>query len=132
MRLVLLILIILFSGCERNTTQPVDKAGELVVLTRTGTITYAVDPTRGASGFDHDLVRMFAQEHGLKVRFIVAANDSEIRRRLKNGEAHLAAAWQVPSDDPELVSSTPYFQSRNILVTHEASLPIAAIGQLAA
>jgi membrane-bound lytic murein transglycosylase F len=109
----------------------VDQAGELVVLTRTGTLTHSVDPTRGTAGFDHDLARMFARELGLKVRFIVAANDSDIRRRLKNGEAHLAAAWQVPSDDPELVSSTPYFQSRNVLVTHEASLPIAAIGQLA-
>jgi membrane-bound lytic murein transglycosylase F len=131
MRLVLLILIILFAGCERKTTPPVDQAGELVVLTRTGTLTHSVDPTRGTAGFDHDLARMFARELGLKVRFIVAANDSDIRRRLKNGEAHLAAAWQVPSDDPELVSSTPYFQSRNVLVTHEASLPIAAIGQLA-
>jgi membrane-bound lytic murein transglycosylase F len=131
MRFVALILAVFIAGCGEPVRQPLNKTDELVILTRQGACTYTLDESGVASGFDHDLVDMLAQELGLKRRFIVAASDADITRRLKNGEAHLAAAWLTPGNDSELGSSTPYFRSRNLLVTHEASLPLSEIGQLA-
>ena len=131
MRLIHLTLALFIAGCGENTQLPLEKTRELVVLTRTGSSTYAVDETGAASGFDYDLARMLADELGLKSRFVVAASDTDILNRLKNGEGHLAAAWQTPIEDPQIRSSTAYFQSRNVLVTHEASLPLTGIRQLA-
>ena len=111
--------------------QPREKLAELVVLTRPGVITYAEDGARGTSGFESDLVRSLAQDLGVKLRIVVAANDAEIHKRLKSNEADLAAAWLVPLDDTHIRSGTPYFQSTNVLVKHEASVPISNIGQLA-
>ena len=43
----------------------------------------------------------------------------------------MAAAWQSPVDDPEIHSSTPYFQDYDVLVSHEAALPLTGIEELA-
>jgi len=131
MRFILLIFAIFVSSCGENIEQAIAKTNELVILTRVGASTYSVDATNGVSGFDHDLARRLADELGLKSRIVVAASDADILHRLKSGEAHLAASWQTPVDDPELRSSAPYFRSHNVLVTHEASLPLASIAQLA-
>jgi len=131
MRLIHLTLALIIAGCGENTQLPLEKTRELVILTRAGSSTYAVDETGVASGFDYDLARMLADELGLESRIVVAASDTDILNRLKNGEGHLAAAWQTPIEDPEIRSSIPYFQSRNVLVTHEASLPFTGIEQLA-
>ncbi|MFZ4536731.1 membrane-bound lytic murein transglycosylase MltF [Propionivibrio sp.] len=126
-----LILAVLIAGCGNNILQPPEKTRELVIQTRVGSATYSVDGISGASGFDYDLARLLAQEMGLNCRIVVAASDTDILIRLKNGEAHLAAAWQTPVDDSGIRSSTPYFQSHNVLITHEASLPLTGIEQLA-
>jgi len=121
----------MLAACQESKVPPAHDLKELVVLTRKGPTTYSVDETLGAVGFDHDLAQLFAQELGVKARFVVAASDTDIYQRLKKGEAHLAAAWQIPIKDPAIRSGSPYLQSQNILVTHEASLPIADISGLA-
>ena len=131
MRFILIILAVFVASCGENVQQPIEKTREFVILTRAGASTYSVDASNGTSGFDYDLARRLADDLGLKSRIVVAASDADILHRLKNGEAHLAAAWQTPIDDPELRSSAPYFESLNVLVTHEASLPLASIAQLA-
>lgn len=124
-------LTVVLAGCSADTRQPLENTQELVILTRVGATTYSVDSTRGAAGFDYDLALMLAQDLGLKTRIVVASSDADILKRLKNGEAHMAAAWQIPVDDPDIRSSTPYFQSQNVLITPDASLPITEIEQLA-
>ena len=124
-------LCVLIAACGEDGVPSVHKKKELVVLTRTGPTTYSIDEALGAVGFDHDLMQLFAKELGVKVRFVVAASDADIYRRLIRREAHIAAAWLTPIDDSEIRSSASYFQSSNILVTHEASLPISEIEQLA-
>jgi membrane-bound lytic murein transglycosylase F len=131
MRLIHLTLALFIAGCGENTQLPLENTRALMILTRAGSTTYSADDTGSASGFDYDLVRMLANELGLEIRIVVAASDSDILNRLKNGEGHLAAAWQTPLEDPLIRSSTPYFRSRNVLVTHEASLPFSGIEQLA-
>jgi membrane-bound lytic murein transglycosylase F len=134
MRVFLIInaLISLFlAGCSDTAPQPLKEDGELVILTRVGATTYSLDGEEGASGFDHDLTRMFAQELGRKSRYVIATSDNDLLQRLRNNEAHLAAAWQIAVDDPDIRTSEPYYKSHNILVTHEASLPVSSIKQLA-
>ncbi len=131
MRFILLVFAVCMAGCGEKPPQALATAKELVILTRPGSTTYTPDDGNGASGFDYDLACMLAQDLGLKYRIVVADNDADIMRRLKDGEAHLAAAWQIPVDDPELKASVPYYHSHNVLVTPEASLPLTAIKQLA-
>lgn len=131
MRFILFILSIFLASCGESVQSPIAQVSELIIVTRVGASTYSVDATNGASGFDYDLARRLADELGIKSRIVVAASDEDILQRLEKGEAHLAAAWQTPVDDPELRSSAPYFESHNVLVTHEASLPLTSIAQLA-
>jgi membrane-bound lytic murein transglycosylase F len=126
-----LFLVALIAACSEERLPAVREAGELVILTRQGPTTYSLDEKGEGLGFDHDLAQLFAEELGVSARFIVVANEAEIVRRLKNREAHLAAAWLTPVDDPEIKSTLSYFQTSNVLVTHEASLPIREAGQLA-
>lgn len=130
-RLFYFFLVVLIAACGENPPPASQEANELVVLTRIGPTSYTPDETSGAIGFDHDLIELFATTLGLKVRFVVAASDADIYQRLINNEAQIAAAWLTPIDKPELRSSTPYFQSSNLLVTHEASLPVSDTDQLA-
>ncbi len=118
-------------ACERPRPLPAYDPGELVVLTRKGPLSYATDEAATTGGFDHDLVQLFARDLGKTVRFIVVGSDAEIAQKLKEGEAHLAAAWLTSPEDPELRSGPIYAESRDVLVTHEASLPIGDIDQLA-
>ena len=130
-RLFYFFLVVLIAACGENRPPATSGTKELVVLTRIGPTSYTPDETSGAVGFDHDLIELFATELGLKIRFVVAANDADIYQRLINNEAQIAAAWLTPIDKPQLRSSASYFQSSNILVTHEASLPLSDTDQLA-
>ncbi len=132
-RPLIFIIAIFISGCGDKASLTAGKERELVILTRVGATTYTPNE-QGAmnegGGFEFDLARMFAQDQGFNSRFIVAASDEDIRRQLRNGEAQLAAAWQIPSEDHAFASSSSFFESRNVLVTHEASLPLSSIEQL--
>jgi membrane-bound lytic murein transglycosylase F len=131
MRFLTLILAFLLASCGENVQNALARTSEFTILTRTGSSSPSVDASNGTSGFDHDLAHLLAAELGLKSHNTIATSDADILNRLKKGDAHLAAAWQTPIDDPEIRSSAPYFQSHNVLVTHEASLPLTSIKQLA-
>ena len=131
MRLVAIFFAIFLNGCGDTILQPVEKSREIVILTRVGITTYAENGISGMAGFEHDLARKFAEERGMKSRIVVAATDQDLFGRLKRGEAHLAIAWAPVGTDPQIASSRPYIQSGDVIVTHEASLPITQLGQLA-
>lgn len=104
---------------------------ELVVLTHAGPLTYeAGTEDSPASGLEHDLIQMFAEELGVAVRFIVVPRH-EIRERLARHQAHLAAGWLTPTTDPEFRYTPPYLESRDVLVRHEAGLPVRNLESLA-
>ncbi len=128
-------LVFFLACCGNDALAPIKnktvRERDFTILTRVGSTTYSVGDTAGASGFDYDLVTRFMQESGIKYRIVVAASDTDLRQRLANGEADMAAAWQSPSEQRATRSSSPYFQSQSILVTHEASLPLAGLDQLA-
>jgi membrane-bound lytic murein transglycosylase F len=89
---------------------PVAQSGELVVLTLNGPVTYFEDAQGLPSGFEYDLVQLFARELGAKPAFVVI--DDPNRPDLQ-GRAHVAAsglarhfdypgglAWGPPYHDP--------------------------------
>jgi len=131
MRLLPFFLAIFITGCGENVLQAREKPKELLILTRGESTTCQANEAIGVAGFDCDLTRLFVKKLGLKSRVVAANSDADIVQRLKQGEGQMAAAWLTPVDDPEIRSSTPYFQSHNLLITHEASLPLTRIDQLA-
>ena len=130
MRFITLIFAMLLAGCGDSFQQAIARSNEFVILTRTAPAG-GTDDAGGTAGFDRDLAQLLAKELGLKSRIAYAGSDADIVERLKDGEAHIAAAWLTKVDDPEIRSSAPYFRSRNVLVTHEASLPLTSVDQLA-
>ncbi len=71
--------------------EQIKQKGELVVLTRNSATTY-YEGRDGLTGFEYDMVKMFADELGVKVKFIVPKQFSDTLPMLVNGEAHIAAA----------------------------------------
>ena len=82
----------LLAGCIPTRPDPPWEGGELVVLTRNSPTTYFYNASGQTAGFEHDLVMRFARANGWKVRFEVEEDLDRLLRRLKGGEAHLAAA----------------------------------------
>lgn len=132
-RFIYFFLALLLSACGAGERAPALDKGELIVLTRQGPLTYMErDAVSGESaGFEHDLVNLFAQELGLKARFVLTPSDVAIEEKLRKGAAHMAAAWLSPAQDGPLKNSPSYFQGQGLLVSHEASLPLRSIEQLA-
>ena len=93
-RRILAFLACLAAGCEQapNAVAPVEESGELVVLTVNGPNTYFEDAEDRPSGFEYDLVTMFARSLGARPQFVIVDNPAKIERALRRGEAHLAAA----------------------------------------
>ena len=93
-RRILAFLACLAAGCSEapNAIAPIEESGELVVLTVNGPNTYFEDSQGLASGFEYDLVTMFAREVGARPHFLIVDNPAKIEQALRKGEAHLAAA----------------------------------------
>src|SRR4051812_22290450 len=93
-RWVLAVLACLAAGCEEASKPiaPIAQSGELVVLTVNGPATYFEDAQGHPSGFEYDLVVMFARELGVTPSFLVTDNPANIDGLLRRGHAHLAAA----------------------------------------
>jgi membrane-bound lytic murein transglycosylase F len=121
---------LLLAGCGERKPLPFPGEGqELVVITHAGPLTYT-DEGGTPAGFEHDLAKMFAAELGVPVRFVVVPQH-EVRERLARHEGHLAAGWLSPVlPSQNFVYSDSYISTRDVLVRHEASLPIRELSQL--
>jgi membrane-bound lytic murein transglycosylase F len=132
----LFLLAVLFSvaacdyiGAQRPLPFPTPAQQDLVVLTRPGLLTYALDDNGHPTGLEYDLTQAFAQELGVGVKYIVAERD-QLAGRLTTEQYHIAAAWLSPADDSELQVTPPIYQTRDLLVQHEASLALTSPSQL--
>ncbi len=95
--LAVALLAMLLGGCGRPP-EPPWQSGELVVLTRNSPTTFYYDADDQPAGFEHDLVKRFADAQGWRVRFELVDSLDEMFERLGEGEAHLAAAWLTATD----------------------------------
>lgn len=108
---------------------PTPAQHDLVVLIPPGPLTYVADEGGKVGGLEHDIVEAFAQDLGVAARFVVAPAN-EIPARLARGEAHFAAAWYSPEKGSPLPTTPPFMLSHDVIVQHEASLPIDDLSEL--
>ena len=124
------LLLSLLAACGEPPLPPPAGLGKLVVATREGPNTYQVDGSGKATGFEHDLLALFAQDLGLEARFILAQDDAGIAEILAKGRAHLAAANLNPADHPDLRFSRPIGEIRQIPSPLDEVLPFDETGEL--
>lgn len=164
---ILVLLMSFLAACGDGQPPRLESRGELRVLTRFSSTT-AKDEDSGPQGFERELVRQFASDHNLRLRFIPVASEAEIYERLQRGDAHFAAAWLSPPADsdvgkdagkgskgaktrkgkdeapasnannapelselPPIQAVVPHSRSGDVIVQHEAALPVDRLAALA-
>jgi membrane-bound lytic murein transglycosylase F len=105
MRKVLLLASLLLASCDTSLVTkplppvaPVSETGELVVLTHNGPTTYYENAYGEPTGFEYDLVTLFAKQAGYKVRFVVENDLDSLYKKLAQHQAHFAAAGLSQTD----------------------------------
>ena len=93
-RILLGILACLAAGCEfaAKPVAPLDEGGKLVVLTVNGPATWHEDAQGHPTGYEHDLVELFARDLGLPLEYIFVESPEKAEKVLAAGGAHFAAA----------------------------------------
>jgi membrane-bound lytic murein transglycosylase F len=83
----------LLAGCgsPQSILQQVQEHNELIVITRNSPTTY-YEGSNGPTGFEYELVRLFAEYIGVELRIVVPPNFNDIFTLTALGDAHLAAA----------------------------------------
>jgi len=123
---------ILFAACgeqgvslplKRPLPFPTPAQLDLTVAISSGPLTYYPDDQGSILGLEHDLIEAFALELGVGVKYLVVP-PQEIAATLDAGKAHLAAAWLPAPADSLQKSTPPILQTVDVLVQHEASLPL--------
>ncbi len=102
---------------------PTPAQHDLVVLVGSGPLTYIADDKGAVQGLEHDLIEAFAQELGVGVKYLPVA-PQEIEPALAAGKAHLAAAWLPAPGEGQQKATPPILQSSDVVIQHEASLPL--------
>ncbi len=113
-----LLLSLLPAGCSKtDRLQRILQSGELVVVTRNAPTTY-YEGRDGITGFEYDLVSAYASHLGVKARFIIKDNLSEMLPLLERGEADLASAGLTRTDGraEKFYFSEPYQTVRQQVV----------------
>ena len=124
-------------ACGPSPTPPSPATNELVVLLRQGPATWFVGPDAQSTGFDYDLLRLFAQRHNLVLK-VVAASNPGAKLGGGNTSASLAAGGLYkPADaigtaaDAGLLYSTGYYAVDPVLICHADSFRPASWADLA-
>ena len=87
------------NGADR--LEQIKAKGELVVLTRNAATTY-YESREGHVGVEYDIVKAFADSLGVKVRFVLKDNVSDLFKAVNDGEADLAAAGLTQTKEREI------------------------------
>ncbi|MFL6650923.1 MAG: membrane-bound lytic murein transglycosylase MltF, partial [Sulfurifustaceae bacterium] len=119
----MLVLLSLLGGCSilaDSSLDAIKRAGEIRVLTYTGTTTYYETPD-GPAGFEYELAKAFADHLGVKLHIVVADRYADVMPRLLDNEADFAAAaiTQTPGRRA-LVRFTPPYQYISQQVVYRA------------
>ncbi len=91
--------------------------GELVVAVR-NTPAFSQEDSESGNGFERDVIDAFAQELGVKARFVVASDPVELVRMLHDGSVHLAATIPIGTAVEGIRYSPAVRKSQQVLVRH--------------
>lgn len=104
--------------------KPLAEGGKLVVVTTNGPATWYEDSQGRPTGFEHDLVALFAKEIGLPVEFTFAHSGEKAEEILEKRQAHFAAALlPVHFDFPGGHAWGPPYHSAQLQLVWRASDP---------
>mgnify|MGYP001041971775 CR=1 FL=1 len=86
-------LVLMLAACSNgdDRLEQIKAKGELVVLTRNAATTY-YESREGYLGVEYEMAKAFANFIGVKARFVIKDNVSDIFTAMKQGEGDLAAA----------------------------------------
>ncbi len=117
-RWCLLTLALCMSGCGgKDSLSRIEETGVLNVITRNGPTTYYVDKGEPA-GFEYQLVRLFAEELGVKLNIRSEFSVPAILQAMRRNQADLAAAALsiTPKRQQEFLFSSPYYDIKPQIV----------------
>lgn len=83
-----------------DVMKSIRKKGRLVVLTRNSPTTYYLERDHTA-GFEHDLVKAFAEHLGVEAEFRVFNSNEALVEAMEEGRGHIAAAYLTEKDAAE-------------------------------
>ena len=120
---ILLLCLLLGGGILSLISKGNQKTDELVVVTRNSATTF-FEGRDGLTGFEYDLVQMFAEELGREVRFVVPKSFDETLPMIARGKADFAAAGiTVTKARKQLVRFTPGYQEITQQVVYRNGAP---------
>ena len=108
---LVLAMLALLAGCQQGPTtlDRIRERGELIVVTQHGPTTFYEGP-EGPSGLEYELARMFADELGVDVRFVVPASLGDLLYLVERHRADIAAAGiAVPAQRRKRVRLGPVY-----------------------
>lgn len=122
---LIFLLTALLGACGEPAPPPFAKSRELVVLMREGPTTLTKE-FRKKTGFEHDLVSLFAEDVGKRLKIVVVENEAKIIDKLQDGKAHLGAGWLSLPEGSKLLAGPVFFTSGDVLVQNEDALAFSS------
>jgi membrane-bound lytic murein transglycosylase F len=129
-------LLMLLTACTQAPTEPaprpvapLSQSGELVVLIRNGANSFYVDAEGKYAGLEYDLVTLFADQLGVKVKLVVAPRASDMPWRLLRREAHLGVG--LPRQASEGLAFGPTYQNlQPVLIRRSDAAPVRTLADI--
>ncbi len=112
---------LLLLACEQQQLGDIKELGSITVITRNGPTTY-YENKDGATGFEYELAKLFADHLGVELNIIVVHTLDELFSALDNNQAHLAAAGLTitPEREQRFDFSPAYMEVKQYLLYHAA------------
>jgi len=96
-------IVLVLGSCSNGADrlEQIKAKGELVVLTRNAATTY-YESREGHVGVEYDMAKAFADSLGVKVRFVLKDNVSDLFKAVNEAEADLVAAGLTQTKEREI------------------------------
>lgn len=109
----------------------IKKRGSLRMLTRNNAISYFLHKGQ-QQGFDYELLRLFAKDHGLRLDVVVPPEASDLIPWLLEGKGDVIAAQLTITDarKEQVAFSTPYLSADEVIVQRVGTPPLASLADL--
>jgi membrane-bound lytic murein transglycosylase F len=95
------------AGCQPESLPPPSKDEKLVVAVRLGPTSWYPGPDGQPTGFDHDLLARFAEEHKLDLEIVEVGSAAALLAKVAAGEVHIGAGglYRPPAGVPRDVQA---------------------------
>ena len=100
--LMLISFTLIFTACSKGVDrlEKIKEKGELVVLTRNAATTY-YESREGKLGMEYDMIQAFADFIGVKTKFVIKEDVTDLFNAIEDGSGDLAAAGLTKTKERE-------------------------------